>query len=103
MSNITIAATDDQLVSVADIGRPDPAHELVAGWDDRATAEPAAGGRRNQRGMVSAEWAVGIIAAIAIAGVLLTIVTSGPVKSALLKVILMIIGMFTQNAHFLKL
>ena len=33
--------------------------------------------RRNQRGMVSAEWAVGIIAAVAIAGVLLGIVTSG--------------------------
>ena len=38
----------------------------------------AMAGRRNQRGMVSAEWAVGIIAAVAIAGVLLGIVTSGP-------------------------
>jgi hypothetical protein len=104
MSNITIAATDDQLVSV--VGRPGPAGELdaaAADWDDRPTAEPTTGVHRNQRGMVSAEWAVGIIAAIAIAGVLLSIVTSGPVKSALLKVILMIIGMFTQNAHFLKL
>ena len=40
----------------------------------------AMAGRRNQRGMVSAEWAVGIIAAVAIAGVLLGIVTSGPVR-----------------------
>ena len=40
--------------------------------------------RRDQRGMVSAEWAVGIIAAIAIAGVLLAVVTSGPVEKAFL-------------------
>ena len=106
MINTTIAATDDQLVSAAVVDRPDPHRGLDAveeEWDDRPTAELTSGARRNQRGMVSAEWAVGIIAAIAIAGVLLTIVTSGPVKAALLKVILMIIGMFTQNAHFLKL
>jgi len=55
----------------------------------------AAPRRRNQRGMVSAEWAVGIIAAIAIAGVLLGIVTSGPVHDALLKFILMVIHSFS--------
>ena len=53
--------------------------------------------RRDQRGMVSAEWAVGIIAAIAIAGVLLAVVTSGPVEKALLNVILDIINAFTRN------
>lgn len=52
---------------------------------------------RGQRGMVSAEWAVGIIAAIAIAGVLLAVVTSGPVEKALLNVILDIINAFTRN------
>ena len=51
--------------------------------------------RRDQLGMVSAEWAVGIIAAIAIAGVLLGIVTSGPVHDALLKFILMVIHSFS--------
>ena len=98
MINNTIAAAEDQLDSVA--GKD------LAGWvepdvgdDTELEAEPV----RNQRGMVSAEWAVGIIAAIAIAGVLLSIVVSGPVKSALLKVILSIIKMFTQNAHFLNL
>ena len=45
--------------------------------------------------MVSAEWAVGIIAAIAIAGVLLAVVTSGPVKAALLKFILLVINSFS--------
>jgi hypothetical protein len=45
--------------------------------------------------MVSAEWAVGIIAAIAIAGVLLGIVTSGPVRDALLDFILMVIRSFS--------
>src|SRR5688572_20820750 len=46
----------------------------IAVVDTDAVAEPAPR-RRDQRGMVSAEWAVGIIAAIAIAGVLLGIVT----------------------------
>jgi Protein of unknown function (DUF4244) len=64
----------------------------VAGTD--AVVE-AASSRRDQRGMVSAEWAVGIIAAIAIAGVLLGIVTSGPVHDALLKFILMVINSFS--------
>jgi hypothetical protein len=51
--------------------------------------------RPNQRGMVSAEWAVGIIAAIAVAGVLLAVVTSGPVKAALLQFILLVIHAFS--------
>jgi Protein of unknown function (DUF4244) len=58
-----------------------------------------ASNRRNQRGMVSAEWAVGIIAAVAVAGVLLGIVTSGPVHDALLNFILMVIRSF---AGFVK-
>src|SRR4029453_18213971 len=53
--------------------------------------------RRDQRGMVSAEWAVGIIAAVAIAGVLLGIVTSGPVHDALLDFILMVIRSFSDS------
>ena len=66
----------------------------IAVVDIDAMAEPAPR-RRNQRGMVSAEWAVGIIAAIAIAGVLLGIVTSGPVRDALLDFILMVIRSFS--------
>ncbi len=54
-------------------------------------------GRRGERGMVSAEWTVGIIAAVAIAGVLLAVVTAGPVESALLKVVLAIINAFARN------
>jgi hypothetical protein len=50
---------------------------------------------RSERGMVSAEWAVGIIAAVAIAGVLLSVVTSGPVESAILKFILQVIKAFS--------
>jgi 4-hydroxybenzoate polyprenyltransferase len=66
----------------------------IAVVDTDALAEPAPR-RRDQRGMVSAEWAVGIIAAIAIAGVLLGIVTSGPVRDALLDFILMVIRSFS--------
>ena len=43
---------------------------------------------RDQRGLVTAEWAVGIIAAAGLAGVLIAVITSGPVQAALLKVIL---------------
>ena len=50
--------------------------------------------RRGQRGMVSAEWAVGIVAAVAIAGVLLAVVTSGQVQDALLKFLLWVIKGF---------
>jgi len=50
--------------------------------------------RRNEHGMVSAEWAVGLIAAIAVAGVLLAVVTNGAVKSALLNFILLVIRAF---------
>ena len=46
--------------------------------------------------MVSAEWAVGIIAAVAIAGVLLAIVTSGEVEKTLLNFILMVIRSFSD-------
>jgi hypothetical protein len=42
--------------------------------------------------MVTAEWAVGIIAAAGLAGVLIAVLTTGPVESALLKVILHFIG-----------
>jgi len=50
---------------------------------------------RSERGMVSAEWAVGIIAAIAVAGVLLSVVTSGPVEAAILKFILQVVRAFS--------
>ena len=60
---------------------------------------PSTLARRSQRGMVSAEWAVGIIAAVAIAGVLLAVVTSGPVQDALLKFILSVIKGFATVAN----
>ena len=67
--------------------------DIPAAETDAAPEAPPS--HRDQRGMVSAEWAVGIIAAIAIAGVLLGIVTSGPVHDALLKFILMVIHSFS--------
>jgi uncharacterized protein DUF4244 len=47
--------------------------------------------RRNQRGMVTAEWAVGIIAAAGLAGVLIIVVTHGAVRDALLQFILHVV------------
>lgn len=51
--------------------------------------------RWSQRGMVSAEWAVGIIAAVALAGVLIAVITDGPVQNALLKFVLEVIHSFS--------
>jgi hypothetical protein len=68
---------------------------------ERDLAEPdcSTPARRDQRGMVSAEWAVGIIAAVAIAGVLLAVITSGGVRDALLEFILWVIKSFASVAE----
>jgi hypothetical protein len=72
-----------------------PVDALVAPVElDAGTGAPV---RRDEHGMISAEWAVGLIAAIAVAGVLLAVVTNGAVKSALLKFILMVIDAFANN------
>jgi hypothetical protein len=78
-----------------------PAEELVVSADQADVPDGAAVGRhagrlagRGERGMISAEWAVGIVAAIAIAGVLIGVVTNGAVKSAILKFILLVIKAF---------
>ena len=63
----------------------------LPGWRGR----PAHG----ERGMVSAEWAVGIVAAVAIAGVLLAVVTTGAVKAALLGIVLKVLSTFLKFAH----
>ncbi len=63
---------------------------------------PARISRRDERGMVSAEWAVGIIAAVAVAGVLLAVVTKGPVQDALLQFILQAIHQFSGAFGKLK-
>ncbi|MGI8457117.1 MAG: DUF4244 domain-containing protein [Propionibacteriaceae bacterium] len=41
----------------------------------------------SERGLVSAEWAMAIIAAVAIVGVLVAVLTSGPIQAMLTKVI----------------
>lgn len=85
----TIDATGGQLVPVVQHG---------LGEDGLAEAAMAVRPTRrltlSERGMVSAEWAVGIIAAIAIAGVLLSVVTNGAVEGAILKFILQVIASF---------
>jgi len=53
-------------------------------------------GRHAERGMVSAEWAVGIVAAVAIAGVLLAVVTSGVVKDQLSRIVLTVLKTFLK-------
>ncbi|MEU6861553.1 DUF4244 domain-containing protein [Glycomyces sp. NPDC046736] len=54
----------------------------------RTTTRPSWGAKlasrmRGQSGMSTAEYAVGTLAAVAFAGILLKVLTSGPVQSAL--------------------
>ena len=90
MSKDITAMAGDLVVPAVEAGGSADAERLSTGRLSRRV-EPA---RRSQRGMVSAEWAVGIIAAVAIAGVLLAVVTGGQVQDVLLKFILWVIKGF---------
>ena len=68
--------------------------EEADGSEEPGVATGTGLAQRSQRGMVSAEWAVGIVAAVAIAGVLLAVITSGQVQNALLKFLLWVIESF---------
>ena len=97
--------TELTMVGAVESAGPDsdaPAGDVLAalgaegqsdGVEPRSVGAVAA--RRNQRGMVSAEWAVGIIAAVALAGVLIAVITNGPVQDALLKFVLQVIHSFS--------
>ena len=89
------AAAGDPVVPVVDGGQG--TLELVEEAEGEQM-EPACStlARRSHRGMVSAEWAVGIVAAVAIAGVLLAVITSGPIQDALLEFILWVIERFVE-------
>ena len=89
------------MTTTNELGGGAPPVEQGAGATPAALPATTAGGRpagrRGERGMVSAEWAVGIIAASAIAGVLLAVVTSGPVEKAILDFILTVIRAFSRG------
>lgn len=78
--------------------------DLVVSAGEPGVAEGEGGSTRGvllarwgERGMVSAEWAVGLIAAIAIAGVLVAIVTNGRVEEQILQYVLKVIGAFAKH------
>ena len=48
--------------------------------------------RAGEAGMTTAEYAVGTVAAVAFAALLLAVVKSGPVKSALTKIVVSALG-----------
>lgn len=98
-----IAATEVALVEPTGRGLTGELELTGAGEDGNAEGAELVGAdsgtelaRRGQRGMVSAEWAVGIVAAISIAGVLLAVITNGSVKQALLKFVLWVIETFVS-------
>ena len=80
-----------ELAIVTDIAEINPVGHGVA-----VPTETGRLARWRERGMVSAEWAVGIIAAVALAGVLIAVVTNGPVQDALLKFVLQVIKSFSS-------
>ena len=90
MIDNSLPVTEPLLVAGAPI-------ESIAGAEI-APVTPMSLTRRDRRGMVSAEWAVGIVAAVAIAGVLLAVVTSGAVKAALLGIVLKVLSTFLKFA-----
>jgi hypothetical protein len=64
-----------------------------------APALPATTGRcrtRNQRGMTTAEYAVGTIAAASFAGILIKILTDPTIQATLLELLLTILRYFMQ-------
>ena len=71
--------------------------ELVVPASLEEKVAPRVISRRSERGMVSAEWAVGLIAAIAVAGVLLIVVRNPVVSDALLKFMLHVINLMSAT------
>lgn len=64
-----------------------------------ATADPATGGRRrtrDERGMTTAEYAVGTIAAASFAGILIKILTDPQIRATLLELLMTILRHFMQ-------
>jgi hypothetical protein len=92
VSQGTITATERRSDSNADEPEVDAASDSSGVAGRLVELDPSAQPwRRNQRGMVTAEWAVGIIAAAGLAGVLIIVVTHGAVRDALLQFILHVV------------
>ncbi|MGA4506406.1 DUF4244 domain-containing protein [Propionibacteriaceae bacterium G1746] len=88
MSEITTTARGtDAEVTAAEVMLPAGAAQ---GIDLLDTATHAPTRRRNQRGMSTAEYAIGILAAVSLALVLLRVVTDNEFFKVLLKVVLKI-------------
>ncbi len=64
----------------------------IARFRARARARARMLRRLGEQGMTTAEYAVGTVAAVAFAGLLLVIVKSAPVKSALSRIIVTALG-----------
>ena len=94
-TDIAVVAGDLVVPAAGDLAEPVALRDVPEAGS-RAVAAGTGLDRRGQRGMVSAEWAVGIVAAVAIAGVLLAVVTSGEVQDALLKFLLWVIKSFVS-------
>jgi len=95
MSKDIPATASDLVVPIVDGDQGTRAHpDGAEGNQPESVSSTLAG--RGQRGMVSAEWAVGIVAAVAIAGVLLAVITSGQEQDALMKFILWVIESFVS-------
>ena len=93
MGNDDTVVAGDLVTAVSGLAEPAAIEDKV-GRGEPGEAAGTGLDRRSQRGMVSAEWAVGIVAAVAIAGVLLAVVTSGQVQDALLQFLLWVIKNF---------
>lgn len=104
--DLTIAHADTHPSGVIDVSdrfelSAEPMPDLATGLDRVGPTAPAGLARRlGERGMVTAEWAIGVVVAVSLAGLLLMFIVKGPAKEVLTGIILKIIS--TVSAWGLK-
>ena len=75
-------------------------NEFVGDGDVEVAPHTRSGMHRvYERGMVTAEWAIAIIAAASLAGIAVWVFTKGPGKEAIIHLIVQIIGLVAKMAN----
>ena len=93
ITNTELAITDE--LDSCPLADAELAHVAVFS-DGSPTSEPglqARARRAYERGMVTAEWAIGVVVAVSLAGLLLLFIVKGPAKELVTGIILKIINL----------
>ncbi len=87
--------TNTELAIIDELDTYSPVGEGAIGIDEESALEarPQTWARRAyERGMVTAEWAIGVVVAVSLAGLLLLFIVKGPAKEVITGIILKIIN-----------